>query len=223
MPILSASPPETLFVSPSRLGYDVDCRRCFWVSYHGVTWPRFPMAGILPALDSIQKRHFLGRRTTDLHAKLALGTITAGRRVTSTAVVAPGSSTPVAVRGVTDAGVSLDSGNAGVGDYKTAKRSDEKDRRYARQMGAYAFAIEHPHVGPAAACEQLWIAYFSPLAVSLAANAPLVEFSPDVCVVEYDESAAVSLLEDISRLLDGPAPGADPLCARCAFITTIAS
>jgi PD-(D/E)XK nuclease superfamily len=121
------------------------------------------------------------------------------------------------VRGRFDIGVTLDNGTFGIPDLKTARVKDAYIDMYARQLWAYAYAVEHPAPGKP---------MFSPVSIL-----GLVVFQPDAFVhrrgggflagdvrwveLKRDDAAFLNLLDEVLSVLELPAP--PPPGSTCEF------
>jgi PD-(D/E)XK nuclease superfamily len=106
-------------------------------------------------------------------------------------------------------------------DFKTASPSGEKAEMYARQLQAYALALENP--APDALrlsqIEALGLLFFSPDKWEQnASQRQLLEESMEWMPIMRNDAAFMDFLESVVALLDGPLPDAEPdACDWCRY------
>lgn len=126
-----------------------ECKRCFYLKVvRGFKRPSSRMPGIFSVIDSRMKDCFQGRRTETIVEGLPPGAIAYGEKwVQSDIIIPPGHSTGCYVRGKFDTVVRFDDDTYGVIDFKTSSVKPSSKFLYARQLHAYAYALEHPAEG----------------------------------------------------------------------------
>ena len=93
--------------------------------------------------EALAKRH-----TCEIAPSLPAGVLEYGDRwVQSQRIAVPGSPSTCFIRGRLDGVIRFADGSYGVVDFKTAPTKDEHILLYARQLHAYAWALENPAAG----------------------------------------------------------------------------
>jgi hypothetical protein len=148
---LDAPPPWILSPSDFAFLWD-DCPRCFYRKIvEKERRPRSPFPSVFGKIDRAMKQHYLGERSELQADGMPGGVIGAGDRwVKSEALPVPGSETQVVIRGQVDVLVECDDGTLGIVDFKTTMPKADHIATYARQLHAYAWALERPSSGPPA-------------------------------------------------------------------------
>jgi len=202
-----------------------ECRRCFYLKVvSGFPRARAPMPRIFSVIDARMKAWVEGRRTETVVPGMPAGAFEHGERRVESApldVPVPDHVYRCRLRGALDALVRLDDGAWAVIDFKTAGRRDEHLARYARQLHAYAWALEQPApgafgVGPV---RRLGLVVFEPEkfarddggAVGLAGGLAWLE-------VPRDDGAFLGFLSEVlSVLAQASPPGGAPMCPWCVY------
>jgi hypothetical protein len=143
-----------------------DCKRCFYLkAMKNIRRPSTPMAAIFRVIDGAMTAHYHGLPSSEISPDLAGGTIdTTSLAVKSCEWILEGHRQPFFITGKTDALVVFDDGSFCVPDFKTSIPKQSNVEFYARQLRAYAFALENP--APAAhflsPVERLGLVCFEP-------------------------------------------------------------
>lgn len=130
-----------------------ECKRCFYLKSHGTLYrPRAPFPSIFGTIDVAMKRHFRGLRTTDVLPEMRPGVFLCEEQdawVESKPIFPSNSdhNNGVFIRGMIDCLVQYDDGTYGIIDFKTSSLSSKSIAMYARQLHAYAAALEDPSSG----------------------------------------------------------------------------
>lgn len=147
----STSPKTPIKLAPSDFAFIYeDCKRCFYLKAHKILFrPRAPFPKVFNTIDLAMKRHFRGLRTTDVIPSMKPGVFLCEDEdawVETAPMTPPGASRPLFIRGMLDCVVRFDDGTYGVIDFKTSS-VEGKASMYARQLHAYAAALETPGKG----------------------------------------------------------------------------
>jgi hypothetical protein len=211
-------------LSPSDLTFLYDkCKHCFVLKVkHGIAQPSISLPAIFTKIAALQKDFFSGKRTEEFCPQLPAGVVKYGeRRVRSRALEIPGCTSTCFLSGRFDIVVEFDSGSFAILDFKTGTASEEKSQMYARQLQAYATALENPapnelRLSPISA---LGLLYFTPDEYGQSADlSQRLEGPLQWVSIERDDAAFMNLLKNIVTLLDGPLPEPRPdSCDWCAF------
>jgi hypothetical protein len=221
---MSALGPSPWKLSPSDFGFLwEECKRCFYLKVaRGYRRPPGIFPAIFRVIDGCMREYYAGQLTGALDASLPPGTVdTSERSVVSAPLELPGSRAAIVINGKLDALLRFDDGAYGVADFKTAGIHDENGRRYARQLHAYAHALENPAAALPlmAPVTRLGLFVFEPTTfargqsgrVGLAGDASWFE-------VPRETSGFRSFLEEVAALLSSPdAPPMRTDCAWCRY------
>ena len=211
-------------LSPSDFGFLwQECKRCFYLKVvGGFQRPAIPMPKVFTLIDSQMKTYFMGKRTEAIAIGMPNGTIDyAGKRVESASILIKTLSTPCFIRGNFDTVVKFDDNSFGVIDFKTSQVKPEHVSNYARQLHAYAYALENPAEGKFGLkpISRLGLLMFEPSlfsskvdgSASLVGNLTWVE-------LPRDDNAFLDFLADVLLVLDQPAPpDSSPMCQWCKY------
>jgi hypothetical protein len=211
-------------LSPSDLTFLYNgCKHCFVLKVkHGIPQPSIPLPSVFSTIASLQKDYYSGRRTEDFCPALPPGLVTHGEKWVRSGPVKPeGTAGTCFIAGRFDIVAALDDGSYAVMDFKTGNPSEDKTAMYARQLQAYALALENPAPGA--------------LQLSPVSRLGLLYFTPDSCEqsakdrqslggrlqwveIKRDDAAFIAFLGEVIRLLDGPLPDPAPsTCDWCKF------
>jgi hypothetical protein len=126
-----------------------DCKRCFYLKVmKNIRRPSTPMAAIFGAIDRAMTGHYHGLPSSEISRDLPAGTIdTVSITVKSCEWILEGHRRPFFITGRTDALIAFDEGGFCVPDFKTSVPKQSNVEFYARQLRAYAFALENPAPG----------------------------------------------------------------------------
>jgi hypothetical protein len=124
---------------------------------------------------------------------------------------------PIVLAGEIDAGVTFEDGTNSVLDFKSVFAAEAHVSGYARQLHAYAWAVERSALTRPVRVDGLAIVCFEPRG-GLGDVATLLE-SPAVVAIERDDWAFQRVLRDLSVLLfqeEPPPPSSDCQFCRAA-------
>ena len=126
-----------------------ECRRCFYLKVvSDFKRPSTPMPKIFTTIDQLMKQRFAGQRKEEVVAGLPGGVFEYSEHwVESRPLAVPGHASSCFIRGKFDTVVRFDDGGFGVVDFKTSARNSEHIPLYARQLHAYACALEQAAPG----------------------------------------------------------------------------
>lgn len=167
------------------------------------------------------KRHFRGLRTTDVLPDMPPGVFLCEDEdawVESMPHIPSSESRGIFVRGMVDAVARLDDGSLAIIDFKTSGISKTTAETYARQLHAYALALERPSPRSELAQAQvshLGLVVYSPTAfdtpvteegLTAAALTGALTYVP----IERDNEKFSTFLADVAAVLDAPEPPPPP-------------
>jgi hypothetical protein len=215
-------------LSPSDLTFLWEgCRACFYNKIvHKIYPPRTPMPAIFSHIDGAMKRRFMGRRIEAVVPTLPGGEIMhADEWVESARLAIPGKKASIKLRGRFDTVVLFDDGSYGVLDYKTSDPKAAHVALYARQLHAYALAMERPASGRPrfSPVTRLGLLAFQPrdfVHREGAANGIDGFFGGGLhwCEIPRSDEAFFTFLAAVVTVLETPqAPPSSPACAFCAY------
>ena len=203
-----------------------ECKRRFYLKLaSGFQRPRPPMPKIFGKIDSEMKKFFAHKRTETVLSTLPQGVVEYGDKwVQSEALTVPGHVPTVFIRGRLDTVLKLDDGSYAVVDFKTAETKSEHIPLYARQLHAYALALEKPAPGKLSLkpVSRLGLLVFEPAAYSndVRGNAVLSGSLEWIEIVRDDGSFLKFIAEVLNTLELEVAPGGSPSCEWCAYRDT---
>ena len=195
-----------------------ECRRCFYKKVAlNQPRPRAPFPQVFGLIDSAMKDYYLGRRTERVVPGMPPGVIGAPNLwVKSAAIVPSGAASAAVIRGRIDALVYRDDGTTAVVDFKTARANDDLLGKYARQLHAYAFALEHPSVGPPNVVSALGLLSFTPEAFEGKAHSGALTGGLTWTEVPFDRQLFIASLKQVLDVLSQPeAPPTSLGCPWC--------
>ena len=202
-----------------------ECPRCFYLDVvRGFPRPRPAPPAVIARIDAQLKACVDGRRTETLAPEMPAGVFELDERWVESRpldVHLPDTVLHCLVRGRLDTVVRLDDGGWAVVDFKTSERAPERVALDARQLHAYAWALEHPAPGA--------------LALGPVTRLGLLLFEPEKFAREGDGLGALTgglswieiprddamlfgfLAEVLSVLERAEPPGGAPLCEWCVY------
>src|SRR4030042_4285239 len=201
-------------LSPSDLTFLWDeCPRCYYLKYiHGILRPAAPFPSIVGEIDRLRKAQFAGHPATDLDPSLPPGTVSVSERwIESVPITIPGHTLSCFLRGKLDAMIGFDDGSYGVVDFKTSVPKMEPIPFYARQLHAYAYALEHPAPNrlSCSPISRLCLYVETPHATLTATTSEIsFNFRSPWLEVPFLESGFLALIDKVLQLLELPDPPA---------------
>jgi hypothetical protein len=211
-------------LSPSDLTFLYEgCKHCFVLKVkHGIAQPSIPLPAVFSKIAALQKDYYSGQRTEDFCPDLPPGVVTHGEKwVRSGPIEIAGTPSGCYIAGRFDIVAELDDGSFAVMDFKTGSPGQEKSAMYARQLQAYALALENPAEGAlklSPVC-RLGLLYFSPdMCEQSTSERQILEGRLQWVEIQRNDSAFTDFLGEVVRLLDGPLPKPQPDgCEWCKY------
>ena len=208
-------------LTPSMLTFLWDeCRRCFWLHARGLPRPRMPFPSVFARYHDVLTRYCLGRSPSTLDAALPPGRFVGGELwVKSRTLELDGVS--FFLRGRLDHLAQFDDGAWGIIDFKTMRPQPAQTAKYARQLHAYAWALER--AAPDALCRtpirRMGLFCLDPVAVTAKEDAAVwAELRPHWVEVERDDDAFETFLRYALAVLTRPLPPpASQDCPCCTY------
>lgn len=168
------------------------------------------------------KTHYTGKRTGELHAALPSGTVSFGEKyVRSEVIRLPNHYATCFISGRFDIVVDFDDGTHGVIDFKTGSPNAEYIDLYARQLHAYAYALEHAASGALtlSPITKMGLLYFYPSGIGQK-DIERIFYEAEVTWIEMkkDEEQFLTFVGEVLTLLESPeAPKSSPGCQWCEY------
>jgi hypothetical protein len=202
-----------------------ECPRCFYLdAVRAFPRPQPPPPRIVARIDAQLRASCEGRRTETLAPEMPPGGFELGERWVESRpldVHLPDAVRQCLVRGRLDTVVRLDDGSWAVVDFKTSEGCLEDVPRYARQLHAYAWALEHPAPGALALdpVTRLGLLVFEPEKFTREAGG-LGALTGGLSWIEIprDDGMLFGFLAEVLSVLERPEPpGGAPLCEWCVY------
>ncbi len=200
-----------------------ECKRCFYLKVvRGFGRPRSGMPGIFSVIDSRMKDCFQGERTENIVEGLPPGQVAFGEKwVQSVPIETPGFGSTIYIRGKFDTIIRFDDDTYAVVDFKTTAPKKTSIFMYARQLHAYAYALENPApdkfaLGPVT---KLGLLCYQPNEfANLGGGSASLKGSLTWWEIKRDDAAFMKFLNDIHKVLDLPEPPApSEKCLYCKY------
>jgi hypothetical protein len=202
-----------------------DCKRCFYLKVmKNIRRPSTPMAAIFGAIDRAMTGHYHGLPSSVISPDLPAGTIdTVSITVKSCEWIVAGHRRPFFITGRTDALVVFDDGGYCVPDFKTSVPKQSNVEFYARQLRAYACALENPAPGAPllSPIERLGLVCFEPSSYCPVNNdGEEGEYSllgkTTWMEIPRDREGFIDFMERVMTILEAEEmPAADAKCEYC--------
>ena len=214
---MSTRPAATYRLSPSDFGYLYeDCKRCYSRKVkRGGAPPSMPKPGVFSRMNSLLQNALVGMNMRDIHPDLPDAVIEAKEGWLESAAI-PRSSCSVAGR--FDILCRAADGTLTVIDFKIIEGTAEKvAERYASQLHAYAYALEHPLDGAPQSVGRMGIVTLSPESISFDDKGVVFGAQPRFFEVKRDMPAFLRFVRGIGALLDGRLPSPTKGCPWCEY------
>jgi len=214
----------TYILSPSDFSFLwEECKRCFYLKLvRKFNRPASPFPNIFGIIDREMRTYFMWKETSAMSPDLPPGLMIFGEKwVQSAPIYLDGHTAACAIRGKLDAVLQFEDGSYGVVDFKTSDIKTASLQLYARQLRAYAYALEHPAPGK--------------FALSPVSHMGLLAFTPDTYTAEgttrstlsgmlkwhaiqRNDESFMGFLNEVLTVLELPEPpAADPQCEWCQY------
>ena len=215
-------PPEPTRTSirPSDLtfGYST-CHRCLWLFY----WFKLEMPKIMPLvspLSAMQEKVFRNMDLQEIDRHLPKGKVTRfGQKVKSEDFIVNGEKSRWHLAGKYDLLSENENGTASLIDCKVSKSEDSQSGRYAPQLEAYVFALEHPASGDPEIISSMGLLKWNP--DHIMGDSPTTYgfgISQEYEEVARDVDGFYKLMAACIEMLEGPLPNSGEKCTTCNYI-----
>jgi hypothetical protein len=168
----------------------------------------------------MQEKVFRNMNLQEIDKHLPKGKVTRfGQKVKSQSFAINGEKTRWHIEGKYDLLSENEDGTASLIDCKVSKSEDSQSGRYAPQLEAYVFALEHPAVGEPEKISSMGLLKWNPDHV-VGDNPSNYGFG---VTQEYEEVARdldgfYRLMTSCIEMLEGPMPNSGEKCATCKYI-----
>lgn len=210
---------EALYkLSPSDFKYLwEDCKYCF---YQKVKLGVAPYTGAFPAvftrMNGLLQNSIMGLNLRDIHPDLPSG-IVAVQEGFLRSVPVPGAE-DCYIGGRFDILTKLEDGTYSVIDFKIMKPDAEQVRKYASQVHAYKFALEHPANGKESVqILRMGLISVSPDSIAHIDGKFVFTTTPQWHPIAEDMDSFYRLIADIADVLHGDLPPEGSACKLCAY------
>lgn len=203
------------------------CKRCFYLSVrYNITQPSIPLPGIFTKIAGLLKSHFDQKRTAEIKTSLPPGRFTFGEKyVRSQVIELANQENTCFISGRFDIVAEFDDKTYGVIDFKTGSPKDENNNLYARQLQAYAYALENPAPGALGLSPvlKLGLLYF-PVKRTRQEEIEKLLYEADIqwFEVKRDDKEFLKFLNEAVKILSSPTmpePASD--CQWCNYIKDV--
>ncbi len=201
-----------------------DCPRCFWLkARRGVRRPRMPFPSVFKKYHGVLQNHFIGQCPSVMTPELPAGRcLSVEAWVKSTPLQLPGCRQACFLLGKIDHLIGFDDGSWGVIDYKTTIHSEMSVAKYARQLHAYAWALERAAPGALRRTPVTRLGLFclepQEMLSFATGEQAAVALRPRWIEIERDDAAFERFLTEAVHLAARPEPpGAGEECSVCQY------
>ena len=199
-----------------------ECKRCFYLKAKGFYRPQPIFPKIFNIIDEKIKICFKGQRIENLITGISAGTIKySDEWVESQIINFKGIQSSCFIRGKFDSIIQFDNESYGVIDFKTSEIAEKQIDLYARQLHAYAYALEHPASGKfsCSPISKLGLIVYEPKRFSCKINDE-ASLRGDIKWLEISRNNGdfLSFLYDVVAILDKEEPPAPAVtCEWCKY------
>lgn len=181
-----------------------------------------PMPKIFTEIHGGLKTWSDNKRTEVIARGIPKGVIEYSEKWVQSSLIKPnGNSTSCFISGRFDTVANLDEGGYAVVDFKTAHRSESHLEIYARQLHAYAYALEHPAPGKLALSPvtSLGLLVFEPFVFQDAGKGKLAQIGNlEWIEIPRDDNSFMDFLSEVMEVLSSPTPPEpSPACGWCLY------
>ena len=211
-------------LSPSDLTFLWDeCKRCFYLKVvRDFRRPSAPFPKIFSRIDILMKDYYLNKSTLEISPDLLEGTVfETGKWVESTSIRDGGLGVECYIKGIFDTVLKFDDDSYAVVDFKTTVANEDHLPFYARQLWAYAYALEHgaPTKLSLKPIQQLGLLCFEPRHMDKDTEGRLTYRGPVIWQpIQPDEPAFLAFIAEILKVLAlSEPPPAGEKCEFCKY------
>lgn len=192
-----------------------DCKYCYYqkvkygISHSGV----FP--SMFGRINKLLQDSIVGRNLQEVHPDLPSGIITAQEGFMKSL---PLGDTGCFISGRFDILSKLEDGTFAVIDFKIANPETDKIlKKYKSQLHAYKYALENPQENESIKVTKMGVVTIHPVEMVLNNSRVVFTTNPTWHPIEEDMDSFYSLIDNISKVLNGPLPESSPNCNLCNY------
>ena len=204
-------------LSPSDFAYLWnDCKHCYYQKVKlGVVYSS-PFPAMFGKINSLLQTSIMGKNLKDIHPDLPSGEITIQEGFMKSKQI-PG--TNVYLSGRFDILTKLDDGTYALIDFKITSPDEEKIlKKYSSQLHAYKYALENPADGKAPLkISKMGAVSINPDEMKLVDGKVVFTATPKYHEVVEDMDSFYEMINEISKVLDGPLPAESETCSLCIY------
>jgi hypothetical protein len=214
---------ELYKLSPSELTFLWDeCKYCFYMKVKHKIVLGGPFPSIFGKMANLTSEFYLGRQTREISPDLPAGIVSLRERFVKSAPISiPGAEAQCYIKGRFDAVIEFEDGTFGIVDYKTSEAKEEQIAFYARQLTAYAYALEHPAPNALglSPVSRMGLFVITPERFERNPEGEMVYANRTTWMnVPREDAAFMELLGEVMRVLDAPAPPVPAeTCGTCSY------
>jgi hypothetical protein len=203
-------------LSPSDFAYLwSECKHCYYQKVkNGITYSS-PFPAMFGRINKLLQTSIMGMNLRDVHSDLPSGIITIQEGFMKSKQI-PGTNTYLSGR--FDILTKLNDETHAIIDFKITTPDEEKIlKKYTSQLHAYKFALENPMEGEPIKISKMGAVSINPLEMKLVNGKVVFTTTPTWHPIKEDMDGFLSLISEISGVLDGPLPPETDTCSLCIY------
>jgi hypothetical protein len=198
-------------LSPSDLTFTWDeCKYCFYMKVKHNIALRTAFPGMFGKMANLTSEFYMGRPAKEISEQLPSGIVKYRERFVKSAPISiPGAVSQCYISGRFDAVIEFDDGSYAIVDYKTSEAKDEHIAFYARQLTAYAYALENPAPNALGLTpvSRLGLFVVTPERFERTHAGEMIFINRTTWMdVPRDDAAFLAMLGEVLAVLDAPTP-----------------
>lgn len=203
-------------LSPSDFAYLwEECKHCYYqkvkngISHSGI----FP--SMFGRINSLLQNSIMGMNLQDIHPSLPSGIVEIQEgHMRSLPIL----DVNCFISGRFDILCRLDDGTYAVIDFKITTPDEEKIQKYATQLHAYKYALEHPDNGKAPIqISKMGVVSINPESMKLLDGKIVFNTTPTWHPITENMDSFYALIKEIAKVLDGELPPISDTCTLCKY------
>lgn len=178
--------------------------------------PSIGMPGVFSKLNSLLQNAIIGMDLREIDSNLPSGKIEVKEGFLKSKPIPPAND--CFIGGRFDIASRLEDGTYSVIDFKITDPTEDKIQKFFAQLHAYKFALENPAFGEPKKVSKMGVVTINPVEVLFPGN--IVDFKAKTQWFEIaeDMDRFYGFIAQVSKLLNGPIPAADPdNCKWCYY------
>lgn len=204
-------------LSPSYFRYLwEDCKYCYYqqVKMHRNT-PQTPFPAIFTRMNKLLQDSVMGKDLQEINPALPSGLI-ASQEGTLRSEPIMGAE-ECYISGRYDILIDLEDGTRAIVDFKITKADKEQIKKYASQLHAYKYALEHPAKGKPVTVSHMGLIAVTPESIEHVGGQFIFTAKPEWHPIEEDMEGFLAFMSEIQEVLQGPPPPQSPTCPYCKY------